>query len=399
MPKLRALLLSPEAPYPVWGGGALRTASVLHYLAQRYDLDVLLFREPHASDPAAALPPGLASRTRVIELPLHARTLPSRVQRNALRLVRGVPPLWDRFSGFESQVASFIQDRHYELAVIEHFWCAPYLRAIRSTAARVVINLHNIESALHRRYGQAEGGIARWAHTRFAHAYQQLEREWLPQFDLLLAASGDDARALQASNVIVYPNALPFRAQPAANNSDQRPVIAFSGNMEYHPNVQAVRWFAREIWPRILQVRPDAQWLLIGKNEHAIQSLIAGSPQVRCTGMVEDAIAELSRATLAVVPLLSGSGTRLKILEAWAAGVPVVSTPLGAEGLELGSPSPPVQSASLALATTAVEFSTTIVQLLNDPTARAALARAGRRRFEHSFTWDAAWKVLSGAGL
>lgn len=427
MPKPRALLLSPEAPYPVWGGGALRTASILHYLAQHYELDVLLFREPHASDPAAALPAGLASRTGVVELPRHARTLPARVHRNALRLIRGVPPLWDRFAGFEPQVAAFVEGHQYDVAIIEHFWCAPYLRALRPAATRVVMNLHNIESALHHRFGTAEGGPARWAHTRFAHAYQQLEREWLPQFDLLLAASEDDARALHAANTIVYPNALPLRAhpsahpQPTAPRAEPAPIIAFSGNMEYHPNVQAVRWFAREIWPRVLQSHPTAQWLLIGKNEHAIQSAIAGTRQVRCTGMVEDAIAELSRATLAIVPLLSGSGTRLKIIEAWAAGVPVVSTPLGAEGLGLptGPPVLPTNHASatpsrpatntgqprlapaapLALATTAVEFSTTIVHLLNGPAARAALAHAGRLRYEQSFTWEVAWKVLSGAGL
>ena len=392
MARPRALLISPEAPYPMWGGGALRTASVLNYLAGRYDLDVLLFREPHAGDPARALPAGLAARAAVIDLPLHARTLPARVRRNAVRLLRGVPPLWDRFAGFDAHVARFIEGYTYDVAVLEHFWCAPYVETVRGRARRTVMNLHNVESALHRRFGDAEGGLARLAHARFAGAYERLERQWLPRFDLLLAASAADAALLPSPNTVVYPNAVPSRPQPPAV-PDKAPVVVFSGNMEYHPNIQAVRWFAREIWPLVQNARPDVEWLLLGKNESAVRHLVAHLPGVRFTGMVEDAVAELSRASVAVVPLLSGSGTRLKILEAWAAGIPVVSTSLGAEGL--GAP----EELPLELANQAGEFSAAILRLFSEPARRAQLGRLGRLRYEESFTWESAWKVLSGAGL
>ncbi|MEP7365335.1 MAG: glycosyltransferase, partial [Acidobacteriota bacterium] len=346
-----------------------------------------------AGDPSSALPRGLAARTGVIELPHHPRTLPSRIQRNAVRLVRGVPPLWGRFAGFEDKVSKFVEGCSYDVAVIEHFWCAPYVEVLRRKAARVVMNLHNIESVLHSRYGQAEGGAARWAHRRFARAYQELEREWLPQFDLLLTASSEDALRLAGTNAVVYPNAVPHRPLTPAFDAARLPIVAFSGNMEYHPNVQAVRWFAREVWPRVKLARPDAEWILIGKNEHAIRPHIAGLAGVRCTGMVEDAVDELSRAALAVVPLLSGSGTRLKILEAWAAGTPVISTTIGAEGLG------PAAGLPLELANHPGEFSAAIVRLLDAPARRATLAKAARRLYEESFTWEAAWKVLSGAGL
>ena len=393
MPKSRALLVSPEAPYPVWGGGALRTASVLHYLAERYELDVLLFREPEAGDPALALPEGLAARTGVIELPHHARTLPARLRRNAVRLARKLPPLWDRFAGFEEQVARFVAEREYDLAVLEHFWSAPYEAVVRPRARRVVMNLHNIESSLHRRFGDAEGGWVQWAHGRFAEAYERLEREWLPRFDLSLAPSEEDACRLGGMNVVVYPNAVPLRPAPRGREDKGGAVVAFSGNMEYHPNVQAVKWFAAEIWPAVKAARPDAEWVLIGKNEHAVRKFVAGLEGVRCTGMVEDAVEELSRAAVAVVPLLSGSGTRLKILEAWAAGTPVISTRLGAEGLGA------VEELPLILAESAGEFSTAIVRLLEDFEFRMNLGLAGRNCYEKSFTWEVAWKVLSGAGL
>ncbi|MBN8729203.1 MAG: glycosyltransferase [Acidobacteria bacterium] len=392
MARPRALVLSPEAPYPLWGGGALRTASMLHSLAQRYELDVLLFREPAAGDPAAVLPPGLAVRTAVITLPHHARTVAARLGRNALRLLRAVPPLWDRFHGFDREVAEFVSGHSYDLAVVEHFWCAHYERILRPAARRVVLDLHNVESALHRRYGAVEGGALRWAHGRFARAYESLEAAWLPRFDLVLAPSLADAALLPAARTAVYPNTIPLYPA-AAPYSTRPPVVVFSGNMEYHPNVQAVRWFGRDIWPLIRRARPEAEWLLVGKNEHAVRPLLAGARGVRFTGMVEDALGELARAAVAVVPLLSGSGTRLKILEAWAAGTPVVSTPLGAEGLGRAETLP------LALASTPEEFAAAVLRLLDAPREAAALAAGGRKFYEESFTWESAGRVLTGLGM
>src|SRR5580658_7783955 len=100
-----ALLLAPETPYPLAGGGALRTASLLHYLAQAHDVDLIVFRQPGAAHPAQNMPPGLVRRMSVIELPANGRTLAARALRNAARMARQVPPLVDRFSGFGEQIA------------------------------------------------------------------------------------------------------------------------------------------------------------------------------------------------------------------------------------------------------------------------------------------------------
>src|SRR5260370_33902707 len=96
--------------------------------------------------------------------------------------------------------------------------------------------------------------------------------------------------------------------------------------MEYHPNRSAVRFFRREVWPHLRDEWPGLTWRLIGKNPEAVRQFTFGDPRIDVQGQVDDAIKELARARVAVVPLLAGSGTRLKILEAWAAGLPVVST-------------------------------------------------------------------------
>ena len=219
MAKPRAVVISPEAPYPMWGGGALRTASILNYLAGRYSVDLVLFREGRGWDPSAALPGGLAGRTLVVDLPVHSRGFAARVFRNAGRLLRNVPPLIDRFAGYEARIEPFLRGHEYELAVIEHFWCAPYEPLLRRCAGRVVLDLHNVESRLHERYGAAEGGVHALAHSRFASAYARLEKWWIPRFDGVLVPS--EAEALWP-NAVVYPNALPFTETSLTTRTSRR---------------------------------------------------------------------------------------------------------------------------------------------------------------------------------
>src|SRR5450756_850592 len=125
-----ALFLAPEAPYPIAGGGRLRSASLLEYLGRHYDLDVIVFRQPGAPDPASLIPSRLVRRVTVLNLPPNGRSFAARALRNAGRVVRRIPPLVDRFAGFSSAVAHAISGARYDLGVIDHSWCAPYLEQV-----------------------------------------------------------------------------------------------------------------------------------------------------------------------------------------------------------------------------------------------------------------------------
>jgi len=171
----RALFLVPEAPYPTHGGGALRSASLLEYLAGRYDVDVIVFREPGAPDPAPLFPTGVARDVHVLELPHHRKDPVSRAARNAGRLLRGIPPLVDRFAGFAANIEAFVRGRRYEVAVAEHFWCALYHTQMAPVSQRTVLDLHNIESVLHARCAQSGNGPEAMAHRAFHEAARDLE--------------------------------------------------------------------------------------------------------------------------------------------------------------------------------------------------------------------------------
>jgi polysaccharide biosynthesis protein PslH len=367
----RALFLSPEAPVPGSGGGGLRSASLLEYLRRSYSVDVLDFR-----------------------LTQHSKSLAAKVWRNSMRLVRGVPPLFDRYSGYEDQLSAGLGSAQYALGVVEHFWCASYAPLLRAHCGTLVLDLHNIESELARTHSQAARWPASWASGRFAAVYATLEREWLRHFDLLLVASESDARQVEHPRVIVYPNALPEIPAPrAAADTKAGNCIVFSGNLEYHPNREAVRWFRESIWPLVRERSPGLEWRLIGKNPAAVARWTCGDDRIRVVGPVEDAVAEIAEGNVAVVPLLSGSGTRFKILEAWAVERAVVSTPIGAAGLGARD------QEHLLLAENPPAFAAAVLRLLDDAPLRAKLGRGGRTLYLDKFTWPRAWERLTEAGI
>jgi glycosyltransferase involved in cell wall biosynthesis len=382
-------MLAPEAPYPLAGGGALRTASLLHYLARTYAVDLIVFRQPGAADPRKDLPPNLVRRVVVIDLPANRRNVAAKALRNTVRMARTLPPLVDRFAGFEEEIAQAVSGRRYHVGVIEHFWCAPYGQLISQVCEKTILNLHNIESVLHERCARAERAPAGWAHRVFREASLKLERQWLPRFSCVLATSETDAELTRAiapaAQVLVYPNAIPRVPLPELKNEN---AIVFSGNMEYHPNRLAVRYFRQEIWPRLRDRWPGLVWRLVGKNAAAVRPFTKGDPRIEVRGEVVDAVRELARAQVAVVPLLAGSGTRLKILEAWAAGTAVVSTSLGAEGL------PVRDGEQLLLADGPLAFADAVSRLLACQELRERLGKAGRLLMEKEFTWEKAWDKL-----
>ena len=253
-------------------------------------------------------------------------------------------------------------------------------------------SLHNIESVLHRRCAEVEPFPLSAMHRRFAANSIQFENVWLPRFELLLVSSEEDTVFTRRfpTRTVVYPNTLPIREIRPSGPANQ---IIFSGNFAYHPNRDAVRYLAGEIWPKIRKANPSVELVLLGKNPEPVREFAAGDPKVRLTGPVEDALEEIARSRVAIVPLRSGSGTRVKILEAWAAGVPVVSTGIGAEGLGA------CQGEHLLLADEPDRFASCVSRLLDSDDLRRAIAQRASELFSEKFTWPAGWKVLEQLGI
>lgn len=390
--KPKALLLLPEAPYPAIGGGPLRTASIVGFLAANYELHAIHFRLAGDPDPADAYPAGYLKSSHSLELPQHAKALWPKMKRNLRRGLQCVPPLVDRFSGFDARIGTIVGDQEFDLIWIEHFWCAPYGALLRPHTRKLVLDLHNVESQYFASLGADAALLPRLLWRHFSECAATLERKLIPTFDLVVTTSNDDLSRIAklASVSAIVPNTIPLQELPQVEKSES---IVFSGNFAYQPNQQALEWFLAKCWPVILSARPRCRLRLVGKEIEYARRVAGNRQAIDFVGPVEDAVVAIASSRVAIVPLLAGSGTRLKILEAWAAGTAVVSTTIGAEGLGA------LPDLQIKIADGAAAFSQSVVDLFDNREARFRLAQAARQFYEASFTWQAAHKTLSELDL
>ncbi|MBM3762355.1 MAG: glycosyltransferase [Acidobacteria bacterium] len=378
--KRKALLILPEAPYPVVGGGALRTASIVDGLKEEFELTAIHYRLEGEEDPAVRYPAGVLSGGGTIDLPHHAKSFLPRAVRNLKRTVMGVPPLIDRFGGQAASLEKQLEGAWFDLVWVEHFWLAPYARLLRRHGGKLVMDLHNVESSYYESLAAASPWWQRPLLRRFASQALKYEAKWLPEFDVVVTTSAADAQRVTHGCKHVLPNTIPFCDLPAEPKSES---IVFTGNFAFTPNQQALEWFFAEVWPEVLRQRPSLRLRLVGKE---IQYAPQGVCGVDYVGPVEDAVREIAKSWVAIVPLRSGSGTRLKILEAFAAGTAVVSTTIGAEGLEANG--------AIAIANGADSFGQAILNLIDNEVESSRLAHAARHLYEARYTWGAARQIL-----
>ncbi len=172
---------------------------------------------------------------------------------------------------------------------------------------------------------------------------------------------------------------------PAIDNAARTPALLFLGSMDWMPNIDAVVWFAREIFAPIQAAVPGVTLTIVGRTPTpAVRQLAAANPAITVTGTVPDVRPYLRQAAVCVVPLRAGGGTRIKIFEAMAAGLPVVSTRIGAEGLPVND------REHLLLADRPAEFAGAVVELLRQPELRRRLADNGRELVRTRFSWEQA---------
>ena len=191
-----------------------------------------------------------------------------------------------------------------------------------------------------------------------------------------------ESERLGAPNVVVVPNVTTVPPSVPPSESDGRTML-FCGTLSYPPNVDGLEFFVRQVLPEIRKAQPDARLLIVGRAPTSRVQALADGSAVRIEANVPSVADYYRRATLAVVPLSWGGGTRIKILEAWALGVPVISTPVGCEGLDA------TDGEHLAIASRPDEFARACVQLLQNPALRRQFIERGRELVWRKFRREA----------
>ncbi len=409
---MKLLLLTPQLPYPPQQGTSLRNFHIMRGLAADHEITLLSFLEPGQTvDPPQIAP--------LIELCHHIETVPAPARSTGLRLrqllTTHLPDMAHRLYSpvFADRLRHLLAAYRFDVVQIEGIELARYLDVIRvaNRGVKIVFDNHNAETELQRRNMQTD-----WQQPRrwLAAAYSWMQVGRLARFERWACASADwvtavsetDKRHLQSllsnlpisqsfdiaqdkSPISVIPNCIDITEYQnlaglehplVADLSDLRFALVFSGKMDYRPNVDAVLWFADEVWPQILAARPSTTWAIVGQKPHARLERLRDVPGITVTGWVADVRPYLAGARVFIMPFRVGSGTRLKLIEAMAAGKPIVSTRVGAEGF------PVVDGREIVLADTAEAMGTAVRRLLNDP-AECTRLGAAARQFAAAYDW------------
>ena len=386
---MKILYFCPQRVWPLTGGALLRNFHLANALAARCSVTLLQLSRPN--EKATETWP----ETKFGQVLTFERDSAYTI-RKILSGIAGPLPLTVlnyASQNVASALSALLTKESFDAVQLESVHLLSYLDVIRKSANRpaVVADWHNVESELMARYASRTRNPAkRLVAYRTAQLLKQAEQRLLSEAAVHLVVSERERLLLQEraphAEVHVVPNGVDNAAfeQVAAgrigSGNSSRKSVLFVGSMDYHANVDAVTWFAREIWPRIASQFPELVFTIAGRNPGpGVRALASANIQV--TGSVDDVRPYYANAAAVVVPLRVGSGTRLKILEAMAAGVPVVSTTLGAEGLDVKD------GVQLLIGDAPEEISSALVRLLQDPVRARTLTDSAKTMVCAQYDW------------
>lgn len=374
---MRLLLITETVPYPLDAGGRIKTFHTLKALSAEHEVHCHAFVR-HERQREAALGP-LGDICRSVTLHCVPRSAVGEARYFWRSLATGVPYTVCRH--YEPWVMAQLEEacrRHrIEAVYCDHLSMFEYARRL---GLPIVHDAHNVEHRIVRRHAASLSVVdpRRPVLARESRALRRYEAAMYARSRLIFAVSRIDAeeiRALAGSGVAVsvVPIAVEAGAMTPVRPLADGPQALFVGGLDWPPNGEAVEWFLRDVWPLVTAQRPDATFAVVGRGERLLARRWRETPGVRFTGRVPDVTPWFAASRVHVVPLRAGSGMRVKILDAFARGVPIVTTTIGVEGIDV---EPGVQA---LVADEAPAFADAVLQVFEDGRRAEALAAAARQ--------------------
>jgi glycosyltransferase involved in cell wall biosynthesis len=383
---MRILWVKGGKLLPVDTGGKIRSYNLLRQLAARHEVTLLSYYDGQRDT---------SYESEIVEHFSRAVAVSTgRPESSAIDYLRHIfspaPYAVTKFTSEKAKnlIREWTSERGFDVAVCDFLSASLNFPALMQTPT--VLFQHNVESVLWRRQADYEPNpIKRIAFKLEAAKMVRYETKAVRRFDHVIAVSGNDrenmARMTDPSRITVVPTGVDleaYRRQPCGDSTE--PIVVFTGSMDWEANIDGVEYFCSEIWPLVLNAVPGARFRIVGRNPHPRVRALA-SDSIEVTGTVPSVIDHLREAAVFVVPLRIGGGTRLKIYEAMAMGKAVVSTSVGAEGLDVED------GRDIMVADTTGTFADSIVELLCDSQTRNQLEHAAAQlaaRFD--------WSVIAG---
>jgi glycosyltransferase involved in cell wall biosynthesis len=394
MRRFRILWLSHFVPYPPKGGCFQRSYNLISRVGRDHDVHLIALRHKAATHPESQIAMAkeeLLRHCRTVEIvDISSATTGSGLAGRALKSVATATPF--NVSVYESgamrdRIRSLCSRVPFDVFHYDTIGLAQYLPDTGS--GPTVMTHHGAESHMIHRRIRLERNLVKKAFFAFEWlALERYERNMCRRFDANVTMSDhgiapDAAFTTVANGVDVgY-----FTPSPGSNGHS----VVFAGRLDQYSNRDGIIHFMAEAWPALTQQFPDATIHILGHNPpEELRQIAARSPQVTVTGFVDDIRPYFQRATAAICPVRDGGGTRIKVLDALAQGMPLVSTSIGCEGIDV------VPERDVLIADSAADFARQLGRIFTDADLRQRLAVNGRRVTEDKYSWDALAAQLVG---
>ncbi|MBD2386688.1 glycosyltransferase family 4 protein [Cylindrospermum sp. FACHB-282] len=396
---MNILMLSATFPYPPTRGGTqVRTFNLLKYIKQRHSITLITQRQGDVTDAEIAelqdcvdhlvvfdRPPDLGTSTGILK----------KIQRFGRFLLQGTPPsVLNRYSvEMQEWIDNFVKAGKCDVITCEHSVNEIYVRSHFQKKLKTIVNIHSSVYGTCRNQlttGITENRLRDQINLPLLRRY---EKSYCAKFSEIVVTTEEDKIQLQEFNphaiITVIANGVDLAAFPnrISNAGGQR--LIFIGAMDNLANIDAVCFFSNEVLPEIQKLYPDTTFDIVGSRPAPEVLALQEKPGINVVGRVPSMVEYLHQATLCVVPMRTGFGIKNKTLEAMAAGVPVVGSDRGLEGLAVDGATIPLRALR---ANQPAEYIAAISQIFDQPQLRSQLSRNGRELVESEFTWEIAGK-------
>jgi glycosyltransferase involved in cell wall biosynthesis len=404
---MKILMLSSTFPYPPTRGGTqVRTFNLLKYLSERHAVTLITQRSEDVIDAEVEELREWVEELLVFPQPQLSEAeagILGKVQRFSTFLQQGTPSnvLYHYSSEIQEWVDEAVTQSRFDVITCEHSVNEIYVRPEWREQLRTVVNIHSSVYGTCRHLLETKTSENPLRDQLNLPLLRRYEERYCSKFTCIVVTTPEDRRQIAAfepeGEIAVIPNGVDFTVYPKRVSDPGGHQLVFVGAMDTLPNIDAVRFFSLEVFPEILRRYPDAKLALVGTKP--VESVLElGEHQgITVTGRVPSVVEYLHQASVCVVPLRTGYGIKNKTLEAMAAGVPVVGSDRGLEGLAVDGADLPIRALR---ANEPTEYVYAISRLFEDRQLRKQLSDNARSLIEEKYTWERAGKlyeqVLSG---
>lgn len=381
---VKLLWVKTDFLHPTNRGGQIRTLETLRRLHARHEVHYICFDDPEQQEgPSRAHEYAKVWHTVPHQVARKSLTSPVFLAQLAKGLFSDTPVPVERWTSLpmKKKIEELKSREKYDTVVCDFLFPAPNVPELSD----VVLFQHNVEAMIWKRHAQHATGLKKMFFELQAKRMTAFEAKVCREVKRVIAVSDGDARIMREQYGVRDCEAVPtgvdtdyFRPNGVeAGRAD----LVFVGSMDWMPNQEGMRWFHQEIWPLILAKRPQTTLAIVGRQPTEDIRAMADD-RIQVTGTVPDVRPWLWGSQVSIVPLRIGGGTRLKIYEAMAAQVPVVSTTIGAEGLEVDD------GGNIVIADNPGIFADRCVDLLNSPGDRQRIANRAAQMVADRYSWE-----------